>query len=576
VSRWRLVAGILLLSLLWWPALPAQALGPVQVWVDDGYCQYCGNDGHTWGVDAFDTISEAVRGVAAGGTVYIRPGNYQEDVRIARPCKLVADGSGESILSPRFDDVTLTIAANDVSLQGLQIVGSKQAAILVLGPDFQREQIRSVALRQNVIRGGQFGVAVNVDSRRSHDPPELAPILADRTPSPVRSGALPGLQLANNSSSSQPSWNYGLLPATGIVIDGNTVSGCKRSIYVYNAEASIEGNAISELADDGIGIYSSQGSIARIRRNTVSVDAPGSRAVYILDNRDTTIEGNKLVGTTEILTPTTALVLYSYTNLLVADNTIHGFYWGASAGTGGSARIVGNTFEGTVGWALDVGTAITTTQVAIENNVIRDSYGGLRLDDNSGYGLEAAVEGNAFHDNVVAIQLGASVAKDQVRIRGNTICGNLVAGLRNDSQVPVDAANNWWGSNDGPRPAGSGDRIEGAGAAFVDPWLRLLASTRVQRDGRVTVTASFGSSGYYLRDRVVTFTTNAGTFAETSSASRTTFTDQWGEAQATLFPPPNGAANITVSSTCGQAVTVRAPSSLELRPGRLLPPAPSY
>ena len=568
------LAAVLLLSLLLWPARPVQAQALVRVWVDDDYCQYCNNDGYTLGVDAFTTISAALRALAPGGTVYVRPGDYYEDVRIARSSRLVAEKPGEAVLSPRFGDVTLTIAANDVSVEGLQIIGSRRAAVLVVGPDFQHERIHGVALRRNVIRDGPFGVAVNVDTQRSYGPrPVLWPEFGDSRLAPRAFRPSPTMGLGGGGSLlvASAKWDYGLLPAMDVVIGDNTVTGCKRAIYVYNTEAEITGNAISELADDGIGIYSSQGSVAKIRANTVSVDAPNSRAVYILDNRDTAIEGNTLVGATEVLTPTTALALYSYTNLLVSDNTVRGFYWGASATTGGSARIAGNTFDGTVGWALDVGTAITTTRVIIENNVIRGSYGGLRLDDDGGYGLEANVQGNAFYDNVTGIQLGAAVQKDHVRIRGNTICGNLVAGLRNDSQVPVDAADNWWGANDGPRPAGSGDRIEGTGGVLVDPWLRLLASTRIQRDGRVTITASFGNGRYSLRDRVLTFTTDLGVFAETSSTSRTTFTDFWGEAQATLFPPPSGMANVTINSSCGQGLTLGVPSSPQLRPGGELP-----
>jgi len=49
-----LMALVLGLSLV--TAAPALANGINEVWVDDDYCDICGNDGHTWGVDAFDNI----------------------------------------------------------------------------------------------------------------------------------------------------------------------------------------------------------------------------------------------------------------------------------------------------------------------------------------------------------------------------------------------------------------------------------------------------------------------------------------------------------------------------------------
>jgi PKD repeat protein/nitrous oxidase accessory protein NosD len=46
-------------------------------YVDDDYCADCGNDGHTWGVDAFNNIQEAVnKADNAGDTVVVEPGVY--------------------------------------------------------------------------------------------------------------------------------------------------------------------------------------------------------------------------------------------------------------------------------------------------------------------------------------------------------------------------------------------------------------------------------------------------------------------------------------------------------------------
>jgi PKD repeat protein len=54
---------------------------PSEVWVDDDYCDTCGNDGHTWGYDAFDVIQDGIDAVE-GSIVHVGPGTYNENVLI--------------------------------------------------------------------------------------------------------------------------------------------------------------------------------------------------------------------------------------------------------------------------------------------------------------------------------------------------------------------------------------------------------------------------------------------------------------------------------------------------------------
>ncbi|HOG45050.1 MAG TPA: hypothetical protein PLJ35_10580 [Anaerolineae bacterium] len=518
MKAWRLAVGVLLVTLFLWPALPAYAATPVQVWVDDGYCSACGNDGHVWNSDAFATISAALRAVAAGGTVHVYPGTYREDVSIAKPVRLVAEGPGVQ-LAPRLAEVTVLVAANDVSIEGLEVTGGKQAAILAVGPDFQRQPMRNITVRGTIVRGGLFGIAMNIDA----------------------------------------AWNYGTLAASGIEISGNAVSGCTRAIYVYNAQAAISGNSVSGLAPEGIGIYSSQGAVSQIKGNTVLVNSPNGRAIYILDNQGTLIDGNSLVGATDVLTPTTAIALYGFGDLVLSNNAILGFYWGTNAYTGGTARIERNSFQNTAAWAISFGSAITTTQVSILDNTIRGSYWGLRLDDDGGNGLQATVRGNDLSDNVVGVQLASSVRSQQVRLAGNAISGNLSAGLRNESEAPIIAGDNWWGTNDGPQPAGSGDRIESVGSVTASPWVRLQASTGSDGSGQTTVTATLASLLYRLSGRSLTFSTTRGTFAN-SSTTWTATTDSNGEARAVLTLPAGQAGSVTISSARGPVLTISVPA----------------
>jgi len=76
-----LFALVLVLSLSLLMAVPAMAQ-PADVWVDDDYCNGCGNDGHTWGYDAFDSIQAGVNAVDSGGTVHVAEGTYDEAMTI--------------------------------------------------------------------------------------------------------------------------------------------------------------------------------------------------------------------------------------------------------------------------------------------------------------------------------------------------------------------------------------------------------------------------------------------------------------------------------------------------------------
>jgi len=520
VRAWRLAAAIVLVSLSLWPALPVHAGAPTDLWVNAQYCALCANGAHLWGVDAFATISSALRAAPPGATVHVAPGSYQEDLRIERPVRLVAATPG-AVVAPRQSEVTITIAANDVTVEGLEVTGGSQAAILVVGPDFQREPIRNVTIRNNIVRGGLFGIAANIDA----------------------------------------AWNYGILPADGVEISGNSVSGCTRAIYVYNARAEITHNSVSQLVPEGIGIYSSQGSVSRIAANDLFVDSPNSRGIYILDNQGTLVDGNSLVGTTDVLTPTTAIALYQFDDLVLSNNRVEGFYWGADACTGGTARVERNSFHNTAAWAISFGTAITTTDVSIVDNTIRGSYWGLRLDDDGGYGLQATVRGNSFTDNVVGVQLASSVAGDQVAVHGNAFCRNLNAALRSESEAPLDASENWWGSNDGPGPMGSGDLVKGAATISVSPWMRLSATATADGEGQARIVATLASAHYRLAGRELLLTTTRGVFAESEGTTYSTVTDADGQAQATLSLRPGERASISIGSACGPILSLSVSQS---------------
>ena len=53
------------------------------VWVSENYCPTCGNDGHTWGYDAFDNMTDALAAIDVGGTVHTDDVNTGEDLDLS-------------------------------------------------------------------------------------------------------------------------------------------------------------------------------------------------------------------------------------------------------------------------------------------------------------------------------------------------------------------------------------------------------------------------------------------------------------------------------------------------------------
>ncbi len=72
------------------------------VYVDDDYTSGGGNDGHTWGVDAFDNIQDGIDNVDNGGTVNVAAGTYNENVEIDVPDITLqsVDGRDNTIITP--------------------------------------------------------------------------------------------------------------------------------------------------------------------------------------------------------------------------------------------------------------------------------------------------------------------------------------------------------------------------------------------------------------------------------------------------------------------------------------------
>lgn len=105
-----------------------------EVWVDDDYYNGGYNDGHTWGVDAFDNIQDGIDTVIDTGTVYVKEGIYEvftiegrasldiigEDQPIVTGNQLAYDTSYPAYVY----NVIFVNNSDDVRIRGLYIIGT--------------------------------------------------------------------------------------------------------------------------------------------------------------------------------------------------------------------------------------------------------------------------------------------------------------------------------------------------------------------------------------------------------------------------------------------------------------------
>ena len=104
-------------------ALDMEFYPPTEVWVDDDYCSTCFNDGHVWGLDAFDNIPDGVDAVPDWGTVHVLGGSYDTGGTIDKPLFLDGAGSSTTFIEGLGTDNGIRVmhAADGVTISGFTI-----------------------------------------------------------------------------------------------------------------------------------------------------------------------------------------------------------------------------------------------------------------------------------------------------------------------------------------------------------------------------------------------------------------------------------------------------------------------
>jgi parallel beta-helix repeat protein len=96
-----------------------------EIWVDDDYWDGGENDGHRWGIDAFDNIGAGIDMAGYGTTVHVAAGTYLENITLKNGVALIGAGASDAVIDAGGSGRVVfsnTCDANTI-LEGFTITG---------------------------------------------------------------------------------------------------------------------------------------------------------------------------------------------------------------------------------------------------------------------------------------------------------------------------------------------------------------------------------------------------------------------------------------------------------------------
>jgi uncharacterized repeat protein (TIGR01451 family) len=240
---------------------------PAEVWVDDGYCPACTNDGHLWGVTAFDNIPDGIDAVATNGTVHVGPGEYYQPIAVTRPMTVAGAGSATTAITVPFaTNTAVELLANDVTISGFTIEGWSATYGIrnykTSAPAGWAYDLTGDRIVDNVIRGFDYGVYFRRTS-------------ADMNGNEITNNANVGIYLRQSNAPT--------------LVDGNTITclggASDMGVYVRDdaAGVTLTANSIMNCAD-GVRVWQVAAGPIPAPAQTVSLFGNtitgGTRGVY--------------------------------------------------------------------------------------------------------------------------------------------------------------------------------------------------------------------------------------------------------------------------------------------------------
>jgi parallel beta-helix repeat protein len=289
----------------------------------------------------------------------------------------------------------------------------------------------------------------------------------------VRSGGVSGTLNGVQSGSGIFAYNDDSV-ARSLTISHNNIFDYQKNGMV------LDGDGLT--VDVGFNIVTGAGATPLIAQNGIQLSFGAGGSIH-----DNNISGNSYTG--PLAADSTGVLLYqAAAGSTVTGNTISGNDFGVYAGYAlgvGQTTISYNTISGSPA----SGIAAAGGQFEISRNTIQNAVANGGPANNHGDGIELFGDqtGTSIHNNLITNNSGIGIgfagapytvtAGGPITVSSNSISGNG-AGIDNESGATVNAADNWWGSANGPtnpsNPIGvgsQGDSIVGPGTTNFVPWL---------------------------------------------------------------------------------------------------------
>ena len=480
-------------------------------------------DAHTtaWTLYTNDSIQAAIDAAAAGDTVTVAVGTYDEQVIINK--SLTLEGAGEQTqIKPSTADgfqlysrvsggdantapvICATTPAASVTIKNLSVDGSSVTSlpsdadmytgILFRGTGGIIDSVTVTGINiaeGNAIRLASLGETVNIevanclinDYRKNGITANDSGLTAS-----IHHNTVTGMGTTDEIAQNGIQIGYG---ATG-TISNNTVSDNVYSdtnvwwssgIVVYQSDSvTVSDNTVTHNI---VGILIQDSDKGTISNNTVTNTTGDQAGIFVtVKTSEFTATENSITGNT--ITGGWAGIWSSYcSGNSYGDNTISGctgngiYFWDTDSNTV-SGNTVSEIHDGAgTGWGIALDGGDTSGTIGSDNNTLSGNT--VNSNDTGiwiGNGSDSnTVESNTIINNLTGVEMGtysSGTESTNTSINLNNIHDNTNYGVYNGTSVGVDATRNWWGTSDETT-------IQALinGQVTYDPWYDSEAKTKL-------------------------------------------------------------------------------------------------
>jgi hypothetical protein len=435
------------------PAAPSTAATPQGIYVNAAMSDDSGN-GLTPST-AKKYITSGITLVDAGGTVNVAAGTYTEQINITKSLSML----GAGVATTFIDGTGVTPV-----LPGLVNITNETGAVTLDG----------FTIRNAPASGG---TRITIWARQADEGPVYSSSMTITHNILVGSGHL----VSTNDYGLYSKYNK-----SNLVFSNNDVSNFGGNAFLFELHtgpAEISHNTITVDPDCGsTAFFSMSYKDGYANNNNVTgkqwlhdntINANGESAITIASAWGYSAYNNNTYG--------------AYTNVEITDNIItnvgdakKGIQLEVDGDNGGfvnSPIIARNTISAKdpgPGPGLSRGIRIMGVMpgAQILDNVITGFYRGIYQSDSFShlvYPTGTRISGNVITGGTY----GIDIAGGTVAINGNSIVGNTLFGVNNQTVAAIDATNNWWGSASGPGVVGSGTGDKVSANVTFSPWLTV-------------------------------------------------------------------------------------------------------